>query len=538
MPVSPPIVGSRALVAALAVAALALPGAFGQDRPAPAPRFNAGETVDVEVKIVPFYAVDAKGNPVYDLKPGEVELRVGGAPIAIESFDSYVIPSGPAGAQASPLTPTPSRTVFFLFDTTFSSPAGFKTDKRLAARLVEGWPGGDRLFLILHGTRAGLERKLGPVPPDAQGKKELLAAIEALRPETRRVELQDDPTVDFSPPAGKASRTDTGAPDSQMAHAYNNIQGAVRGEYHSVARDLASSLGDFASELRRISGPKLLVLFSQGMNDELYFQGDSGFKVGSDESVEVDTRRAPPLVDRFREPLAALAESGTATLFVNTDRDLENDGDGVLRNMAQTTGGLYVEGKDPRDLEKRIAGSTAAYYEAGFHPAGDLLQKTRAGVEVVIRRPGVRAWAPAAVQTRESYRSLSDFEKRRMVIDLVAGGAAAQHAHSSAKLGLQSLTGKTVGIGKNGRPVLRFEAAWPGGLAARKLDLYNVVLALPTKETKGKILQFEKREGIAAVDQELLETPLQKQFAQTWGIVAVDPDTEQLWLCRLLIQPP
>jgi hypothetical protein len=142
------------------------------------------------------------------------------------------------------------------------------------------------------------------------------------------------------------------------------------------------------------------------------------------------------------------------------------------------------------------------------------------------------------VQTRESYRTLSAFEKRRMVIDLVAGGAAAQHAHGNARLGLQFLTGRTVGFAKSGRPVLRFEADWPPDLAGHKLDLYNVVLALPGGGRKGKVLQFELREAVPAVDRELLEAPLEKQFSQVWGIVAVDPESERIWTCRLMIKPP
>jgi hypothetical protein len=67
--------GTLVVACALAPAS----GASGQAIP-PEPARVAGETVNVEVKIVPFYAVDAKGNPVYDLKPQEIELRVGGPP--------------------------------------------------------------------------------------------------------------------------------------------------------------------------------------------------------------------------------------------------------------------------------------------------------------------------------------------------------------------------------------------------------------------------------------------------------------------------
>ncbi|HEY4596530.1 MAG TPA: hypothetical protein VIJ02_09040, partial [Thermoanaerobaculia bacterium] len=62
MPISFRIAGPVALAVALALAS----SASGQS-PAP-PSKVAGETVNVEVKIVPFYAVDATGNPVYDLR--------------------------------------------------------------------------------------------------------------------------------------------------------------------------------------------------------------------------------------------------------------------------------------------------------------------------------------------------------------------------------------------------------------------------------------------------------------------------------------
>src|SRR5947199_10446818 len=95
------IKGSRALLSVLALALVA-PGAFGKTPPAAPPRFASGETVNVEVKIVPFYAVDAKGRAVTDLRRDEIELRVGGAAVPVESFDRYVISPGVAGAAASP----------------------------------------------------------------------------------------------------------------------------------------------------------------------------------------------------------------------------------------------------------------------------------------------------------------------------------------------------------------------------------------------------------------------------------------------------
>jgi hypothetical protein len=536
---------SRRLVRASAlVGGIAVSGTFGQASPPPPPRIDAGEMVNVEVKIVPFYAVDSHGRPVTDLKPEEVEIRVGGAPVAIESFDRYVV-GGKAGPRTSAPAPIPSRNVFLLFDAAFSSAGGFNTDKRLAARMLESWPAGDRLTLIVHGTRAGLEKKLGPVLADEAGKRELLAAIEALQPEIRRVGTQSNPQADFGPNGERAGRAGSvvggvGLPEEQIHAAWDGLQGSARGEYAGVARSFAASLGAFAVQLRRVPGPKLLLIFSQGMDNELYFDGDSGIKVGTTEATLVDTRRMAPLLTHFREPMAVLADSGAMPMFVNTDRGAgKGDPGAVLGHLAKSSGGLLFEGRDPAEIEARLEGSTAAYYEAGFRPAGAMATASRAPVEVAVRRPGVRAWAPSSLRMWEPYRELSLEEKRQMAIDLVAGGPEAQGVHTAVRLKFQSLGGKMFGRVASGARRLKFEPNWPAGLAARKLDLYNVMLSPPGKEKKGQILAFEQREGTAAAERGSLEATLEGEGAErVWGILAVDPETEQAWVRRLMLKAP
>ncbi|HEY0510582.1 MAG TPA: hypothetical protein VGH73_01675 [Thermoanaerobaculia bacterium] len=543
MPVSLHSAGSRVLLSALALALAVAPGTFGK---AP-PRFASGETVNVEVKIVPFYAVDADGRAVTDLRRDEIELRVGGAPVPVESFDRYASAPGAAGAPAaspssppSPAAPIPSRNVFFLFDTVFSSAAAFHTDKTLAARMLASWPAGDHVSLLVNGS-AGMESRLGPVAAAGEGKRRLLAAIEDLNPEVRRVGMQYAPEEDFGPNGERASRAGRivggfGIPQEQVHAAWDGLQGNARGEYMNIAKSYASSLGALAAELRGLPGPKVLAIFSQGLNYLPYFEGDNGTSLGLDDSVLVDTRRSAPLLDRFRVPMAALAESGTMSMFVNTQR-FGPDADAPLRDMAKNAGGLYFTGDDAGELGTRIAGSTAAYYEAGFRPSGPALAASHASVEVVVRRPGVRAWAPASVRMWEPYRELSVVEKRQMVVDLVVGGPGSQSAHSPVRLKLQELGGKVVGQAASGHPRLKLEAAWPASSANRKLDFYNVLLAPPGNGQKGQVLAFDHREGTAA-DRPDLEATLDGEGARVWGILAVDPETEQAWVRRLMLRAP
>lgn len=535
----------RLVRASALVGGIAVSGAFGQAPPPSPPRIDAGEMVNVEVKIVPFYAVDSQGKPVTDLKPDEVEIRVGGAPVAIESFDRYVVGGKASGRRTAAPAPIPSRSVFLLFDAAFSSPSGFNTDKRLAARMLESWPAGDRLTLIVHGTRAGLEKRLGPVLADEAGKRELLAAVEALQPEIRRVGTQANPAADFGPNGERAGRAGSvvggvGLPQEQIHAAWDGLQGGARGEYAGVARSFAASLGALAAQLQRVPGPKLLLVFSQGMDNELYFDGDSGVKVGTTEATLVDTRRMAPLLNQFQGPMAALADSGALPMFVNTDRSAGiGDPGAVLGHMAKSSGGLLFEGRDPAEIEARLEGSTSAYYEAGFRPAGAMATASRARVEVAVRRPGVRAWAPSSLKMWEPYRELSAEEKRQMAIDLVAGGPEAQGAHTAVRLKFQNLGGKVIGQAASGARRLKFEPNWPAGLAARKLDLYNVMLSPPGKEKKGQILAFEQREGAAAAERGVLETTLEGEGGERiWGILAVDPETEQAWVRRLRLRAP
>jgi VWFA-related protein len=519
MPVSRPLPRAAALLVPLFIVA-SLP-VLAQTPAGTPPQFG-GETVNVEIQIVPFYATDSEGRPIYDLKPEEVELRVGGTPVPIETFDRYGMAARDQRAQKASPEPAPSRQVFFLFDLAFSNETGLNLSQRLAAELLDDWPGADRLTLLVHDTQKGFGPRFGPVLA-GEGKAQMLAAIKDLKPEVRR--LNQNTEADFPAVTGAGRMGGM----VQMAHNYDSMRAGARSEYHGVARAFAQSLEALAFNLRRAPGPKLLLIFSQGVDPDLYFGGDTGNGVGSSETTRVDTRRAPPLVDRFKGPLAALADSGTLTLFVNGGKkDFEEDS--AMRDMAKTTGGLYLEGVSPKILEGRITGSTAAYYEAGFHPTAALLQATRANVEVTVRRPGVRAWAPAAVRTREAYASLSAYEKRLLVLGLITGGPGSYLSRVPVRLDVQDLDGK---LAEDPR---RFEVAWPADLASRRIDLYTVAFA-PPETGKGRILRYDPYEGVASSDHASLEIPMEDGTAFVWGIVAIDPQTERAWYRRLMVKP-
>ena len=62
------------------------------------------------------------------------------------------------------------------------------------------------------------------------------------------------------------------------------------------------------------------------------------------------------------------------------------------------------------------------------------------------------------------------------------------------------------------------------------------MLAPPRRTSKGKVLRFEREEGTAAADRARLETALDGEGEQLWGIVAVDPETDRAWVHRLRLK--
>src|SRR5919106_954666 len=205
------------------------------------PRRGGGETVDVEIKMIPFYAVDAQGQPVYDLRPDEVELRVGGKPVSLDTLDGYPMTAVQPEGVPSKAAPPPSRRVVFLFDTAFSSPTSLRNARLVAEKLLDEVPPGDRISLLLHSAGKGLETKLRATRADERGKARLREEIAKLTPEVHRISTDENQGM---PPVatGKGGGRHADVPTAQFSLQLDNMKLFARSEYEGVARQLAGSL--------------------------------------------------------------------------------------------------------------------------------------------------------------------------------------------------------------------------------------------------------------------------------------------------------
>lgn len=494
---------------------------------------GGGETVDVEIKIVPFYAVDAEGKPVFDLKRDEVELRLDGKPLAVDTFDAFDR-QGEAedeeGREAAKTKGrTPRRHVVLFFDTAFSSPRGFETGREFAAKMVGDLPAGDLLYLVTHEFQSGLKQRLGPLAASPSGKSRLLAEIGDLQAEIGQI----TPETEFSTTMTGRGVTRKGVPSGQMMVVDEPLRTTQQTQMESVARTLAESIQALADQFQRIQEPKLLIFLSQGIDPTLYWVGSDQKLSGMVESSSLVVKGSnfTGLHKLYEKPLRQLADTGTMSLFVNLDDQARRQrvNDSSLEHMARASGGLYLGGVDASLVSDRAARSTAAYYEAGFYLSDPKL--SRGKVEVAVNRPGVTTWSAGTIKTRETWRGLSEDARRLLIVDLVEGE---QRARKPVKLTLENLPGSVQG-GRTaaGTTRLQFQAGWPQELAGRKVDLYNVLLE-PRKGSPN-VLRFDQKQG-THVGAQGVEMELPGKSAYIWGIVAIEPASGKAWFRRFQLK--
>lgn len=518
----------------------------------------AGETVDVEIKIVPFYAVDEGGKPVFDLKQDEVELLVDGKPVPIDSFDRSGRSAAPGTAAAvtastqssQPASPTATasmtsagshpasvhRHVVLFFDVAFSSVPGFQKAQTFARKMVEDSPESDYLYLLVHDFKAGLKQELGPVTANAAGKAKVIDYIRKMKPEIGQLDAHADTKIDIY--SGGPSRM--GGPGDQNSPIYGALRTNSQAQLEGTARSLSESLKLLNGQFQRINEPKLLVFLSQGIDPTLYWEGsDVGLQFGTNASSwrNISSYQFRGLHGLYDKPLRDLADTGAMSLFVNLD-DTGSSGqflDTSMRHMALNSGGLYLGGEDAAQMVERAGNSTAAYYEAGFYLNEQTRAVTRAKIDVVIKRPGVQAWSAGSLKVRETYRGLSEEARRMLIVDLIEGDAVAQRSRSRVRLDYHNLPGNILGRTDSGRTMLRYEAGWPRELAGHKFDLYNVVLE-PTRQTGApNVLRFD-RKAARVDDAGFIEVEVPDKSVFLWGIVAVEPESGRTWYRRFHLQ--
>jgi hypothetical protein len=426
--------------------------------------------VSVNVIVVPIFAVDQKGKPVYDLKEGDIELYVNNQPMKILQFKRYEFEDQQVEKtvkkvekETSPEpTETPGRlserVIFVIIDSMFTDTTGFRRSKKIAEELVEKASAGDRFVILENRPEIGLAYIAGPEPAG----KDLLKKVKGLKVPiqiTSREAFQARETMKglgFDNMASDESTSRTMLAQKKLKLSSEKMF------YRNMLARFSYVLSQLKYALRTINKPKVVFLISEGparggfksdplslLSDKTPYddyytkerweleegeipevkksaQFESLFMRDERTAMDQDRVYSAFLFDYLKRIIRSINSGGSVLYTINPRRlsdTFEDDvsGDEGLFFLANESGGKYFSGNDPEVVVEQIKTTTAAYYELVFAPKPEMGSNMR--IAINSKRPGVRAHTLSFAEREKPYVKMDKVQKKIFALNVVKEGS-------------------------------------------------------------------------------------------------------------------
>jgi VWFA-related protein len=384
--------------------------------------------VDVKVSLVPFFVLDKKGNPVFDLKKEDLLLYVDGKPTDIYALMDYrfdteekknVLKEGTSGptTEASPAVKkalqqkVPQRVIFLIIDSIYNSHRGLSKSKRIAMEMVKRGGPGDRFIILTISLTGGVKYIAGPEP----GSLQLAEKINALA-------LLPGDTVAKDFLKGRAAEI--------------------------AVIQFVESLAQLRYALKSITKPKILYLISEGIQrGSLYnnhFEESElvrHFKDGGFFDKQRYSRNVPEHMEfYFKDFLKAINYGGCVLnviypglkhkfrdaasnnmISVDEIAAQSNDTEWVLKYVSIASGGAYFYAPNVDRMVSTIQKSSTAYYELVF--SGNTNDKTTHRVVVKCRNKNYAVHTLNYTEAEKEYKDMELTQKKVFAISVATGGS-------------------------------------------------------------------------------------------------------------------
>jgi VWFA-related protein len=350
--------------------------------------------VDANAQLIPLFAVDNQGDPVYDLRPEEVELLVDGKLSPIIYFRKYKMTWGKAeDKQAN--KQFPERLNFIIIDTLISNLKTTKPAQAIAAELISGAPPGDAFVIMESNQISGFRYVVGP----SKNKPKLLEAIKKLDSRYMKRRLQKSKNL---PSRRYVSIGKERAMANQLHKMDSERASREEERYQKDDRIFAHSLQQLRYALKTTTLPKMVCLISAG-------------------TVEKKSKRKAAIYLQFLGDAAKAINYGGGILhLINPLKQKKQTDVKGLQFMANAVGGKIYAAASINQLISRIKNSTSAYYELAYIPAKEKPAKSR--ITVIPKRKGMQLTTVAYNESSRPYRLMKTIERKLFVLNVVNGG--------------------------------------------------------------------------------------------------------------------
>ncbi len=407
--------------------------------------------VTVSVFMVPLFALDPKGNPVYDLKQNELELYVNGVQVKIADFERFEFSEDQEYTKTIARDQTKQhikkqreRVKFIIIDSTFNSFYGFRRSKRIAIDLIKESPLFDSFIILMNTPGGGLKYIKST---DESNRKEVIKEINRLKPamESYREDLfTDNPLTGSLNPGIFDPRDNKNIRDSAVKMLKIEKKNE-KTRYGLNVRIFSYAISQLKYALKTIKKPKIVFLISEGVARAAFSavwekEANSGEPkiIGKDqhrfESAFYNDDRISGakkglysfFLMEYLKDIAKSINYGGAVLYTINPRkgsdtnDKGTSGEMSLNYMAQESGGKYFEGSNTKKIIKQIKKATAAYYNIAFYYTPKLKEKIT--IQIQCKRKGVKVKTLKYVEDEKPYIKMEKLQKKLFALNVVTGG--------------------------------------------------------------------------------------------------------------------
>jgi hypothetical protein len=468
----------------------------------------------VTAQVIPIFAVDKQGNPVYDLEKDEIELYINRKPYKILDFMSYQVTeeaqikedlkkadtkegqirtvtgkTGDEQGEREIIIKSPERVNFIIIDGITNSKSGLRNAKKLAVDIVKSAGPTDSFVLLQVTPNTGLHYLIGP----EKDKNKLIRALDSIYKNPDWVTL-----VPYRRTASSMARAD-GEFLGRLRKMSNVEMLALRMGHKKQMEKFGKTIREFKYALKTIRFPKTVFLLSGGIQA---LSGDRNYYFNAN------------LINYYiimKQAAIDINKGGSLLYLVNPIPETLRIRS-VLSMMSEVSNAKCVSGRDVNEMLKQLKNNTAAYYEVAFSHKPELGDNFK--IRIKCKRKGVRLNTLEYGEKAKPYAEMPKLQKELFALNVVTGGSWSRMVGTVKPTVYQKLEETT----EKQKIVKKINVTIPKKLKGKKLDVF--VLNVDPATLKADIkLDQRMVDGKGNLDVEVEAQTGKKQY-----IVIVEPE--------------
>ncbi len=405
--------------------------------------------IEVNAQVIPFFAIDKKGNPVFDIEEKDIELIINKKTFPFTSFSRYKFQSEQPLSKSSTFDKTkiyPERYVFIIIDKIFNSESGLRRSKTIVTEIIKKSSAKDAFVLLINSPASGLRYLLGPetdIKKLGKAIKKISLQREgdrALREANRRLKKTKSQIAGFLDAGTTLSASSNKFAGSSYGESTYLERQRALGDVESAKLGLKQNLKTFnralvslSYALRTITSSKIVYLISEGIPIGM-LRGDS--PISTDMIFYFDLLKTTAKVINFGGSILNVINPSKIQLM---DYDYYS-GKQSLKYLAEETGGKYFGGSDVDKIITRVNRSTAAYYELSFVTGG--LDKKKMKIKIKCKKPGIKIHSIIHCAKNVPYSKMKQLQKKLFALNIITEGSWSRMVGKVDKIKFKRLKSK------------------------------------------------------------------------------------------------